>query len=94
VKASTKKRAKKRAAAKPVGAGRPKGKRQSKTLRAAVVEILGKSGKAMRAAEIAKELANTGYESKSKDVKNVVSVLLPQSKEFRRVRKGLYALKK
>jgi len=65
-----------------------------KTLRAAVAEILGRSTEGMRAAEIAEQLSNVGYTTTSKNVKNLVSALLPAAKEFKRVRKGLYALKK
>ena len=87
-------RPKKRAARKKVSAKEPVRRPGRKTLRSAIAEILGKSGKAMRAAEIAEQLPKVGYKSTSKNLKALVSFSLPKTKEFRRVRKGLYALRK
>ena len=51
-------------------------------------------GKPMRAPEIAERLLSTGYETKSRNLKGLVSFTLAHGQEFRRVRRGLYALKK
>jgi len=52
-----------------------------------------RAGKPMRAAEIAEKLPETGFKTKSKGVRNMVSAVLGQSKDFRRVRKGLYTVR-
>ena len=70
------------------------GKRKGKTFPAAVVEVLARSGKAMRAREIAEQLPGVGYTSRSKDLKNLVSSQIGQMKGLKRVRTGLYALEK
>jgi len=74
--------------------GRPPGRRTGKGLKAVVVEIMGKTGKPMRAGEIAQKLADAGYKTSSGDPRNMISATLAQGKEFKRVRRGLYALKK
>ena len=73
--------------------GRPPGHR-GKGLKAVVVEILTKAGNPLRAGEIASKLAETGYKTSSSDPRNMVSATLAQGKQFKRVRRGLYALKK
>ncbi len=72
--------------------GRPRGKRQGMTLRDAVTKIMSAAGKPVRAPQVASQLKALGYKTTSKDPVNMVSALLAQTKEFRRVRKGLYTL--
>jgi len=74
-------------------ARRARRRRRGRALRQVVAEILQKAGKPMRAAEIAEQLPAAGYQTKSKNPKNMISVMLAQAKDFRRVRKGLYTLK-
>lgn len=64
------------------------------TLRAAVAQVIAAAGRPMRASEIAAALGDTGYQSASKNMKNMVSATLAQAKDFRRVRKGLYGIRK
>ena len=63
-------------------------------LREVVAEILRNAGNAMRAGEIAEQLAAAGYMTRSKNPKNLISVMLAQSGEFVRVGKGLYTVRK
>jgi hypothetical protein len=70
---------------KPIGA---------KSIREAIADILTEAGEPMRAGDIAQKLVTSGYKTKSKDPRNMVSAILGQSKEFVRVRKGLYSLRK
>jgi hypothetical protein len=44
-------------------------------------------------AEAAEAVVAAGYKSKSKDFQNIVSMALSKDKRFRRVRRGVYALK-
>jgi hypothetical protein len=48
----------------------------------------------MRAKEVAAKLAESGYKTASGNLGNIVSATLAQGKNFRRVRRGLYTLKK
>ena len=86
----------KKAVAKPAGkAAVKRGRKRSGTsTREIIIGILRDADKPMRAAEIAERLAAAGAQSKSSNPKNVVSALLAQSKEFKRVDKGLYTVKK
>jgi len=86
-----------KAAARPARkkpARRPRRKRGGKSLREGVAEILSKSDRAMRAREIAEELIKSGYVTSSTNPQNMVSALLAQSDQFKRVRRGLYTVKK
>lgn len=69
-------------------------KRSGTSTRDIIVGILRDSDKPMRAAQIAERLVAAGAKTKSKNPKNMVSALLAQSKEFKRVDKGLYTVKK
>jgi len=75
-------------------AGKRKKRGSGKSLRAAVAEIITKAGEPLRAAEIADKLKSVGYKTMSSDPRNMVSALLAQSSDFKRVRKGLYTVKK
>ena len=83
------KRAKKKAARGPA-----KAKKEGRgiTLREAIGKIISSAGKPMRASEIASKLGSTGFKTKSKSPANLVSATLAQSKDFQKVRKGLYRL--
>ena len=65
-----------------------------KSLREAMAEVIKKAGKPLRAAEIADKLSSVGYKTQSTDPRNMVSAMLAQSSDFRRVKKGLYVVKK
>ena len=67
---------------------------RGKSLRAAIAEIITDAGEPLRAAEIAEKLPEAGFRTKSNNPRNMVSAVLGQSDDFRRVRKGLYTLKK
>ena len=73
---------------------RKRAKRQATTLRQAVAEIMKSAGKPMRASEISEQLQTSGHKTRSRDPKNMVSAILGQGREFKRVSKGLYALKR
>ncbi len=75
-------------------ARRVRRKRQKITLRQAIGMILGKADKPLRASEIAQQLSAAGYKTKSKDPANLISAVLGQTKEFRRVGKGIYTVTK
>jgi hypothetical protein len=63
------------------------------SLRSALVQALTSKGK-MSVAELAAAVKAAGYKSKSKDPQNIVGMALSQNKkQFRRVRRGVYALK-
>jgi hypothetical protein len=62
------------------------------SLSSALVESLGAKGK-LTVAEAAEAVVAAGYKSKSKDFQNIVSMALSKDKRFRRVRRGVYALK-
>ena len=76
-------RAVKRAAVKPAREG---------SLSSTLVEALRSKGK-WAVAEAAEAAIAAGYKSKSKDFVNIVSMTLSKDKRFRRVRRGVYALK-
>jgi len=57
-----------------------------------LVDALGAKGK-LTIAEAADAVLAAGYKSKSKDFGNIVSMTLSKDKRFRRVRRGVYALK-
>ncbi len=69
-------------------------KRGAKSLQQAVTEILSKSGKPMRAGEVAGQLSEVGYKTRSKNPKNMISAVLGQSPQFTRVRTGVYTIEK
>jgi hypothetical protein len=73
----------KRAFVKPAKAG---------SLRSALVEVLGAKGK-LTAPEAAEAVLDAGYKSKSKAFQKVVRMMLLKDKRFRRVSRGVYALK-
>jgi hypothetical protein len=91
-------------AAKPPAA-QPRGRRGRKpgrkairaarpgSLRSALAEALACKGK-MSVAELAAAIQAAGYKSKSRNLPTIVGMTLSQGKkEFRRVRRGVYALK-
>jgi hypothetical protein len=73
---------------------RRKRRRGGKTLRAAIAEVLGGSSKPMRARDIAQKMGAAGFKTSSKNLNNMISATLAQTGDFKRVGKGLYALKK
>jgi hypothetical protein len=68
------------------------GRMRAGSLSSALVEALGAKGK-LTVAEAAEAVVAAGYKSKSKDFQNIVSMTLAKDKRFRRVRRGVYALK-
>ena len=62
------------------------------SLGSTLVEALRAKGK-WAVAEAAEAAIAAGYRSKSKDFANIVSMTLSKDKRFRRVRRGVYALK-
>ena len=72
-----------RAVAKPARAG---------SLSNTLAEALKAKSK-LTVAEVAEAALAAGYKSKSKDFRNIVSMTLSKDKRFRRVRRGVYALK-
>jgi hypothetical protein len=58
----------------------------------ALVEALKANGK-LTVAQAAEAVRMAGYKSKSKNFPTIVGVTLSQGKRFRRVRRGVYALK-
>ena len=89
--------------AKPAAAARRKpgrkkaGRKAMKPARAGslssrLAEVLKAKGKCT-VAEAAEAALAAGYKSKSKDFANIVSMALSKDKRFRRVRRGVYALR-
>ncbi len=72
--------------------GRPKGSGRGKTLKQAIVEVLGADRKALRAKEIAAALPGVGYSSKSKSLLTMIGAALSKTPEFGRVARGKYRL--
>jgi hypothetical protein len=62
------------------------------SLSSTLVEVLETKGK-LTVAEAAEAVLTVGYKSKSKDFRNVVSMMLSQDKRFKRVGRGVYALR-
>ena len=63
------------------------------SLRSALFEALKAKDK-LSVAELAAAVQTAGYKSKSKDLQNIVGMTLSQGKkQFRRVRRGFYALR-
>jgi predicted amino acid racemase len=62
------------------------------SLAGALVEAVGAKGK-LTNAEAAEAVLAAGYKSKSKDFQNMVSMMLSKDKRFKRVGRGVYALK-
>jgi hypothetical protein len=62
------------------------------SLTSVLEKAFGRKGK-LTVAEAAKAAVAAGYRSKSKDFGNIVSMALAKDKRFRRVRRGLYALR-
>ena len=62
------------------------------SLRNALVEALMSKGK-LSVAEAAEAVKAAGCKSKSRNLHKVVGITLSQSRQFRRVRRGVYALK-
>jgi hypothetical protein len=86
------------AAIAPRKPGRPKGARKAvKAARAgSLSSLLAEAFKAKdkwTVAEAVEAAASAGYKSKSKDFANIVSMMLSKDKRFRRVRRGVYALR-
>ena len=78
--------------------GRPKGARKAirparaGSLSSALMDALGAKGN-LTVAEAADAVQAAGYKSKSKVFQNIVGMTLSKDKRFRRVRRGVYALK-
>ena len=77
--------------------GRPRGRKagrapQAGSLVSLLVEALGAKGKLSVADAVAAILA-TGYKSKSKSFKLIVNQALAKNRRFKRVGKGVYALR-
>jgi hypothetical protein len=77
--------------------GRKRGRRAQRaprrgSLASTLVKVLRSKGK-LSVAEAAEAAKTAGYKSKSKDLQNIVGMTLSQGKQFRRVRRGVYALK-
>jgi DNA repair exonuclease SbcCD ATPase subunit len=79
------------AAAKSAKAAAPKPKL---SLHEVLTQILAKSSRPLTAAELAAQVLQTGYETKSKDFKNVIWVSVGKMKNIQRVAGKGYALKK
>jgi hypothetical protein len=62
------------------------------SLSGALADALGAKGK-LTIAEAAEAVLAAGYRSKSKGFRNLVSMMLSKDRRFRRVRRGVYALK-
>ena len=62
------------------------------SLSSKLVEVF-QGKKRLSIAEATEMVVAAGYRSKSKDFRNIVGITLAQDKRFRRVRKGIYALK-
>ena len=62
------------------------------SLSSRLAEVLKAKGKCT-VAEAAEAALAAGYKSKSKDFANIVSMALSKDKRFRRVRRGVYALR-
>jgi hypothetical protein len=89
--------------AKPKAVARKKAGRKKATRRAVkparagslsstLAQVLKAKGKCA-VAEAAEAALAAGYKSKSKDFANIVSMALSKDKRFRRVRRGVYALR-
>jgi hypothetical protein len=78
--------------------GRPKGARKAirparaGSLSSALVDALRAKGK-LTVAEATDAVVAAGYKSKSKEFKKVVGITLSTDRRFRRVRRGVYALR-
>ncbi len=62
------------------------------SLNSKLSEVLKAKGKCT-VTEAAEAVLKAGYKSKSKDFANIVSMALSKDKRFRRVRRGVYALR-
>ncbi|MGD1001933.1 MAG: hypothetical protein ABSA67_14660 [Candidatus Brocadiia bacterium] len=62
------------------------------SLSSTLAEAIKAKGK-LTIAEAAEAVLAAGYKSKSKDFQNIVSMTLSKDKRFRRVRRGVYAVK-
>lgn len=62
------------------------------SLPSALIEALTGKGK-LSVAQAAEAVTAAGYKSKSKDFQNIVSMTLAGGRQFRRVRRGVYALR-
>ena len=62
------------------------------SLSSTLVEVLKAKGK-LTVAQAADATLAAGYKSKSKDFQNIVGMTLSKDKRFKRVRRGVYALK-
>ena len=68
------------------------GKAREGSLSSKLVEVF-QGKKRLSIAEATEAVVAAGYKSKSKDFRNIVGIALAQDKRFRRMRKGVYALK-
>ena len=78
-------------------AGRKPGRKVQRAPRAgslasALVEALKVKGK-LSVTELVAAVQEAGYKSKSKNFQNIVGITLSQGKQFKRVKRGVYALK-
>jgi hypothetical protein len=80
---------------------RPGGKRRGrkgsgpggKTVTQALAEILRSAGKPMRVVELTAALRKSKFPTKSKNLEKMVQIMLNGSDLFRRVRRGVYAVR-
>jgi hypothetical protein len=72
------------------GAGR-RG-RGGKPLVAVLRDVLQKSGKGMRARDIAQAAVEAGYRSAAKDFYGIVATALRDKKSFKKLRRGVYTV--
>src|SRR5205823_3798199 len=90
---STAKHAKKKSSAgKPTGSKPREGKKQ--TLREALTQVLSKSTRPLSTQELADRAVQNGYQTKSKDLKNVIWVGIGHMNNIERVPGIGYRLKK
>ncbi len=55
-------------------------------------DVLAKAGNGMRAINVAKAVLGAGYKTFSKDFYGIVAATLRDRKNFKRLRRGVYAL--
>jgi len=70
------------------------GRARSKPLVEYIKQVLGKSGKPLRAKEVMQAVRAAGYKTRSKDFYGIVASALRDTKTFMRVSRGVYTLTK
>jgi hypothetical protein len=82
-----------RSAAKPAASAKATGPEQKLSLKEAIIQVLAKSSRPLPAQEIADLVIANGYQSKSKDLKNVIWVCAGKMKNIENVKGEGYRLK-